>query len=150
MENLHPNSHPTPLWKTLVAHRLCYFEQQPLLFTVSAPTFYWHENFKTCNIGVKMSVGILAGVESSLFKSRHQNHRHILFFVNTFLLSNDFGINQRANLTILQILSLFLRVHFPEDSLLRLLESRKGEREAQAFVKKRRQREKQSQEGIQQ
>ncbi|XP_035516807.1 protein unc-13 homolog D [Morone saxatilis] len=36
-----------------------------------------------------------------------------------------------------------------EDSILRLLESRKGEREAQAFVKKRRQREKQSQEGIQ-
>ncbi|KAM6963592.1 protein unc-13 homolog D [Tautogolabrus adspersus] len=37
-----------------------------------------------------------------------------------------------------------------EDSILRLLESRKGERETQAFVKKRRQREKQSQEGIQQ
>ncbi|XP_041830237.1 protein unc-13 homolog D [Melanotaenia boesemani] len=36
-----------------------------------------------------------------------------------------------------------------EDSILRLLESRKGEREAQAFVKKRRQREKQSQEGTQ-
>ncbi|XP_070707501.1 protein unc-13 homolog D [Pempheris klunzingeri] len=36
-----------------------------------------------------------------------------------------------------------------EDSILRLLESRKGEREAQAFVKKRRQREKQSQEGVQ-
>lgn len=36
-----------------------------------------------------------------------------------------------------------------EDSILRLLESRKGEREAQAFVKKRRQREKQSQERIQ-
>uniref|UniRef100_A0A3B5ACK4 Unc-13 homolog D n=1 Tax=Stegastes partitus TaxID=144197 RepID=A0A3B5ACK4_9TELE len=33
-----------------------------------------------------------------------------------------------------------------EDSILRLLESRKGEREAQGFVKKRRQREKQSQE----
>ncbi|XP_028263625.1 protein unc-13 homolog D isoform X2 [Parambassis ranga] len=36
-----------------------------------------------------------------------------------------------------------------EDSILKLLESRKGEREAQAFVKKRRQREKQSQEGVQ-
>ncbi|XP_035468470.2 protein unc-13 homolog D isoform X2 [Scophthalmus maximus] len=35
-----------------------------------------------------------------------------------------------------------------EDSILRLLESRKGERDAQAFVKKRRQREKKSQEGI--
>nr|XP_020481010.1 protein unc-13 homolog D isoform X1 [Monopterus albus] len=35
-----------------------------------------------------------------------------------------------------------------EDSILRILESRKGEREAQAFVKKRRQREKQSQEGM--
>lgn len=38
--------------------------------------------------------------------------------------------------------------HFPEDSILMLLESRRGEREAQAYVKKRRQREKQSQEGI--
>ncbi|MEQ2272570.1 hypothetical protein XENORESO_000765 [Xenotaenia resolanae] len=37
-----------------------------------------------------------------------------------------------------------------EDSILKLLESRKGEREAQAFVKKRRQREKQSQEATQQ
>ncbi|KAM7382119.1 hypothetical protein PAMA_012811 [Pampus argenteus] len=36
-----------------------------------------------------------------------------------------------------------------DDGILRLLESRRGEREAQAFVKKRRQREKQSQEGIQ-
>ncbi|XP_054454454.1 protein unc-13 homolog D [Anoplopoma fimbria] len=36
-----------------------------------------------------------------------------------------------------------------EDSILTLLESRRGEREAQAYVKKRRQREKQSQEGIQ-
>ncbi|XP_038591376.1 protein unc-13 homolog D [Micropterus salmoides] len=36
-----------------------------------------------------------------------------------------------------------------EDSILRLLEARKGEREAQVFVKKRRQREKQSLEGIQ-
>lgn len=44
---------------------------------------------------------------------------------------------------------LFLFGHFPEDSILKLLESRKGEREAQAFVKKRRQREKQSQEGTQ-
>ncbi|XP_029312783.1 protein unc-13 homolog D isoform X2 [Cottoperca gobio] len=35
-----------------------------------------------------------------------------------------------------------------EDNILRLLESRRGEREAQAYVKKRRQREKQSQEGI--
>ncbi|XP_072229595.1 protein unc-13 homolog D [Leuresthes tenuis] len=35
------------------------------------------------------------------------------------------------------------------DSILRLLESRRGEREVQAFVKKRRQREKQSREGIQ-
>ncbi|XP_037547122.1 protein unc-13 homolog D [Nematolebias whitei] len=35
-----------------------------------------------------------------------------------------------------------------EDNILKLLESRKGEREAQAFVKKRRQREKQSQEGV--
>ncbi|KAM6898628.1 protein unc-13 homolog D [Lycodopsis pacificus] len=35
-----------------------------------------------------------------------------------------------------------------EDSILMLLESRRGEREAQAYVKKRRQREKQSQEGI--
>ncbi|XP_069563579.1 protein unc-13 homolog D isoform X1 [Brachyistius frenatus] len=35
------------------------------------------------------------------------------------------------------------------DSILRLLESRRGEREAQAFVKKRRQREKQSQEAVQ-
>ncbi|KAM4623513.1 protein unc-13 homolog D [Polymixia lowei] len=35
-----------------------------------------------------------------------------------------------------------------DDCILKLLESRKGEREAQAFVKKRRQREKQSQEGI--
>ncbi|CAB1449037.1 unnamed protein product [Pleuronectes platessa] len=35
-----------------------------------------------------------------------------------------------------------------EDSILSLLESRKGEREAQAFVKKRRHREKQSQEGV--
>ncbi|KAM9716012.1 protein unc-13 homolog D isoform 1-T1 [Menidia menidia] len=34
------------------------------------------------------------------------------------------------------------------DSILRLLESRRGEKEAQAFVKKRRQREKQSKEGI--
>ncbi|XP_007561008.1 protein unc-13 homolog D isoform X2 [Poecilia formosa] len=37
-----------------------------------------------------------------------------------------------------------------EDSILKLLESRRGEREAQAFVKKRRQREKQSQEAAQQ
>ncbi|XP_060883777.1 protein unc-13 homolog D [Labrus mixtus] len=37
-----------------------------------------------------------------------------------------------------------------EDAILRLLESRKGERETQAFIKKRRLREKQSQEGIQQ
>ncbi|XP_034426967.1 protein unc-13 homolog D [Hippoglossus hippoglossus] len=37
-----------------------------------------------------------------------------------------------------------------EDPVLSLLESRKGEREAQAFVKKRRQREKQSQEGMEQ
>lgn len=37
----------------------------------------------------------------------------------------------------------------PDDSILRLLESRKGERETQAFVKKRRQREKQSQEATQ-
>ncbi|XP_070975559.1 protein unc-13 homolog D-like isoform X1 [Oncorhynchus clarkii lewisi] len=36
-----------------------------------------------------------------------------------------------------------------DDSILKLLESRKGEREAQLFVKKRRQREKQSQEGKQ-
>ncbi|XP_042253604.1 protein unc-13 homolog D [Thunnus maccoyii] len=36
-----------------------------------------------------------------------------------------------------------------DDSILKLLESRKGERDAQAFVKKRRQREKQSLEGIQ-
>ncbi|XP_071763861.1 protein unc-13 homolog D [Centroberyx gerrardi] len=36
-----------------------------------------------------------------------------------------------------------------DDGILKLLESRKGERDAQAFVKKRRQREKQSQEGIQ-
>ncbi|KAM9837405.1 protein unc-13 homolog D [Aulostomus maculatus] len=36
-----------------------------------------------------------------------------------------------------------------EDGILRLLESRRGERETQAFVKKRRQREKQSQEGNQ-
>ncbi|KAG8008953.1 Protein unc-13-like protein D [Nibea albiflora] len=36
-----------------------------------------------------------------------------------------------------------------EDSILKLLESRRGEREAQAFVKKRRQREKQSQEAVQ-
>ncbi|XP_017271621.1 protein unc-13 homolog D isoform X2 [Kryptolebias marmoratus] len=36
-----------------------------------------------------------------------------------------------------------------EDSILKLLESRRGDREAQAFVKKRRQREKQSQEGVQ-
>uniref|UniRef100_A0A667ZQK3 Unc-13 homolog D n=1 Tax=Myripristis murdjan TaxID=586833 RepID=A0A667ZQK3_9TELE len=36
-----------------------------------------------------------------------------------------------------------------DDGILKLLESRKGDREAQAFVKKRRQREKQSQEGIQ-
>ncbi|XP_010890199.1 protein unc-13 homolog D [Esox lucius] len=36
-----------------------------------------------------------------------------------------------------------------DDSILKLLESRKGEREAQVFVKKRRQREKQSQEGKQ-
>uniref|UniRef100_A0A3P8TV54 Unc-13 homolog D n=1 Tax=Amphiprion percula TaxID=161767 RepID=A0A3P8TV54_AMPPE len=35
-----------------------------------------------------------------------------------------------------------------EDSILRLLESRRGEREAQGFVKKRRQREKQSKEGV--
>ncbi|XP_054592460.2 protein unc-13 homolog D isoform X2 [Nothobranchius furzeri] len=35
-----------------------------------------------------------------------------------------------------------------EDSILKLLESRKSEREAQAFVKKRRQREKQSQEAV--
>ncbi|KAM6897701.1 protein unc-13 homolog D [Xenentodon cancila] len=35
-----------------------------------------------------------------------------------------------------------------DDSILKLLESRKGEREVQAFVKKRRQREKQSLEGI--
>ncbi|XP_035998396.1 protein unc-13 homolog D isoform X2 [Fundulus heteroclitus] len=37
-----------------------------------------------------------------------------------------------------------------EDGILKLLESRKGDREAQAFVKKRRQREKQSQEPAQQ
>uniref|UniRef100_A0A4W5R3S5 Unc-13 homolog D n=1 Tax=Hucho hucho TaxID=62062 RepID=A0A4W5R3S5_9TELE len=37
-----------------------------------------------------------------------------------------------------------------DDSILKLLESRRGEREAQRFVKKRRQREKQSQEGKQQ
>ncbi|XP_029620589.1 protein unc-13 homolog D [Salmo trutta] len=37
-----------------------------------------------------------------------------------------------------------------DDSILKLLESRRGEREAQLFVKKRRQREKQSQEGKQQ
>ncbi|KAK6301817.1 hypothetical protein J4Q44_G00278700 [Coregonus suidteri] len=37
-----------------------------------------------------------------------------------------------------------------DDSILKLLESRRGEREAQVFVKKRRQREKQSQEGKQQ
>uniref|UniRef100_A0A669D7Y5 Unc-13 homolog D (C. elegans) n=1 Tax=Oreochromis niloticus TaxID=8128 RepID=A0A669D7Y5_ORENI len=36
-----------------------------------------------------------------------------------------------------------------DNNILRLLESRKGDREAQAFVKKRRQREKQSQEAIQ-
>ncbi|XP_034050433.1 protein unc-13 homolog D [Thalassophryne amazonica] len=36
-----------------------------------------------------------------------------------------------------------------DDNILRLLESRKGEQETQAFVKKRRQREKQSQEAIQ-
>lgn len=36
-----------------------------------------------------------------------------------------------------------------DNSILRLLESRKGDREAQAFVKKRRQREKQSQEATQ-
>nr|XP_040033479.1 protein unc-13 homolog D [Gasterosteus aculeatus aculeatus] len=36
-----------------------------------------------------------------------------------------------------------------DDSILALLESRRGEQEAQAYVKKRRQREKQSQEGIQ-
>uniref|UniRef100_A0A8C3ASA6 Unc-13 homolog D n=1 Tax=Cyclopterus lumpus TaxID=8103 RepID=A0A8C3ASA6_CYCLU len=36
-----------------------------------------------------------------------------------------------------------------EDTILTLLESRRGERDAQAYVKKRRQREKQSQEGIQ-
>ncbi|KAM6951472.1 protein unc-13 homolog D [Aplochiton taeniatus] len=36
-----------------------------------------------------------------------------------------------------------------DESLLKLLESRKGEKDVQAFVKKRRQREKQSQEGIQ-
>ncbi|XP_034052666.1 protein unc-13 homolog D [Gymnodraco acuticeps] len=35
-----------------------------------------------------------------------------------------------------------------DDNILRLLESRRGEREAQAYAKKRRQREKQSQEGI--
>ncbi|XP_061823192.1 protein unc-13 homolog D isoform X1 [Nerophis lumbriciformis] len=37
----------------------------------------------------------------------------------------------------------------PNDNILRLLESRKGEKETQAFVKKRRQREKQSKEGSQ-
>ncbi|XP_030195277.1 protein unc-13 homolog D [Gadus morhua] len=37
-----------------------------------------------------------------------------------------------------------------DDSILKLLESRKGERDAQAFVKTRRRREKQSQEGLQQ
>lgn len=34
----------------------------------------------------------------------------------------------------------------PDDSILRLLESRRGEKDVQVFVRKRRQREKQSQE----
>ncbi|XP_029977262.1 protein unc-13 homolog D [Sphaeramia orbicularis] len=59
------------------------------------------------------------------------------------------GLNSQTDATPAQIRLPLMHPKPNDDSILRLLESRKGEREAQAFVKKRRQREKQSQEGIQ-
>uniref|UniRef100_A0A7N6BIQ5 Unc-13 homolog D (C. elegans) n=1 Tax=Anabas testudineus TaxID=64144 RepID=A0A7N6BIQ5_ANATE len=59
------------------------------------------------------------------------------------------GVNSQQDPTPAQIRLPLMHPKPNEDSILRLLESRKGERETQAFVKKRRQREKQSQEGIQ-
>uniref|UniRef100_A0A7N8YBW2 Unc-13 homolog D n=1 Tax=Mastacembelus armatus TaxID=205130 RepID=A0A7N8YBW2_9TELE len=58
------------------------------------------------------------------------------------------GLSSQLDITPAQIRLPLMHPKPNEDSILRLLESRKGEREAQAFVKKRRQREKQSQEGI--
>ncbi|KAM7371204.1 hypothetical protein PAMP_010695 [Pampus punctatissimus] len=59
------------------------------------------------------------------------------------------GLDSQPDATPAQIRLSLMHPKPNDDSILKLLESRKGEREAQAFVKKRRQREKQSQEGIQ-
>ncbi|XP_032357999.1 protein unc-13 homolog D isoform X1 [Etheostoma spectabile] len=60
------------------------------------------------------------------------------------------GLSTQPDATPAQIRLPLMHPKPNEDSILRLLESRRGERDAQAYVKKRRQREKQSQEGIQQ
>ncbi|XP_062298549.1 protein unc-13 homolog D [Scomber scombrus] len=59
------------------------------------------------------------------------------------------GLGSESDPTPAQIRLPLMHPKPNDDSILKLLESRKGEREAQAFVKKRRQREKQSQEEIQ-
>ncbi|KAG7232861.1 hypothetical protein INR49_008029 [Caranx melampygus] len=57
------------------------------------------------------------------------------------------GLSSQPDSTPAQIRLPLMHPKPNEDTILRLLESRRGEREAQAFVKKRRQRERQSQEG---
>lgn len=59
------------------------------------------------------------------------------------------GLSRQPDATPAQIRLPLMHPKPNDDSILRLLESRKGERETQAFVKKRRQREKQSQEATQ-
>ncbi|XP_075889902.1 protein unc-13 homolog D isoform X2 [Nelusetta ayraudi] len=59
------------------------------------------------------------------------------------------GLSRQPDATPAQIRLPLMHPKPNDDSILTLLESRKGERETQAFVKKRRQREKQSQEATQ-
>ncbi|KAL6094641.1 unc13d [Pungitius sinensis] len=59
------------------------------------------------------------------------------------------GLSSQPEVTPAQIRLPLMHPKHNEDSILALLESRRGEQEAQAYVKKRRQRERQSQEGIQ-